>query len=172
MPPTCLLSSAKAIELISNFPSNDGTASDLDNTHSKAVGFTMPSGGSYSFDSAIVSLYVDTAGAESVWSFGLFADASGNPASTPLVNLVLPKLNIGDANYILKPTSPFILQPNITYWLVGSSSSTSSYGGWNRNDPSKTPTGLATSAGARLGNPPTTLSNSYNSYSKIGRANV
>ena len=91
---------------------------------------------------------------------GLFADASGNPAATPLVNLVLPKLNLGDANYTLTPTSPFILQPNTTYWLVGSSTSASSYGGWNRNDPSKTPTGLATSAGVRSGNPPTTLSNS------------
>ena len=36
------------------------------------------------------------------------------------------------------------------------------------NDPSNTPTGLATSAGVRSGNPPTTLSNSYNAYSIQG----
>ena len=40
-------------------------------------------------------------------------------------------------------------------------------GGWIRNNP-KTPTSLATSAGVRSGNPPTTLSNSYNAYSIQG----
>ena len=166
--PAFLLSPAKAIDIIGNFPSNDGVASDLDITQSKAMGFTMPSGGAYKFDSATVSLYVDTQGAETVWSFGLFADSSGNPAASPLTTLVLPTLNMGDANYVLTPSAPITLQPNTTYWLVANSASAASYGGWNRNDPSKTPSGLATSAGARAGNPPTSVSDFYNSYSIQG----
>lgn len=76
---TSLFSTAEAIEIISNFPSNDMVASDLDSSFSKAVGFTMPSGVPYILDSASVSLLIDTLGAETAWSFALFADASGNP---------------------------------------------------------------------------------------------
>jgi len=164
--PISLLSSAQAIGIISNFPSNDSVASDLDATFSKAVGFTMPSGVPYTLDSATISLFIEDLGAQTAYSFGLFADASGNPdIATPLVNLTLPTLALGDFNYALTPATPFTLQPNTTYWLVGSSSSLSSYGGWNRNAPSKTPTGLALSAGARAGNPPTTANLFFNSYS-------
>lgn len=129
------------------------------------MGFTMPSGVFYTLDSATVSLYVEDLGAQTAWSFDLFADASGNPNTTPLVNLVLPGLSIGDDSYALLPAMPFTLQPDTTYWLVGSSSSALSYGGWNRNDPSQIPTGLALSAGARSGYPPITVSTFYNSYS-------
>jgi hypothetical protein len=123
----------------------------------------------YTLKNVIVSLYVDTLGAETAWSFGLFADASGNPdIANPLVNLPLPVLPLSDTNYSLTPAVPFTLQPDTTYWLVGSSSSTSSFGGWNRNDPSKTPKGLAASAGARSGNPPTTMSDFHNSFSIRG----
>ncbi len=164
--PTCLLSSAKAIDIISNFPSNNLIASDIDSTFSKAVGFTMPSGVPYTLDGATVSLYVQDLGAQGAWRFDLFADASGNPdMAIPLVNLSLPSLALGDANYVLTPASSFTLQPNTTYWLVGASSSATSFGGWNRNDPSKTPSGLAISAGARSGNPPINASLFFNSYS-------
>lgn len=167
--PTCLLSSANAIEIIGNLPSNDLTSSDLRSDFSKAAGFTMPSGVPYTLDSVVVSLLVDTLGAETVWSFGLFADLSGNPdIATPLVNLPLPVLPLSDTTYSLTPAVPFTLQPNTTYWLVGSSSSASSYGGWNRNDPAKTPSGLAAPAGARSENPPTTVNNFYNSFSIQG----
>ncbi|MFN7677539.1 MAG: hypothetical protein ACK5QW_02950, partial [Cyanobacteriota bacterium] len=72
----------------------------------------------------------------------MFTDASGHPdISTPAI-LPLPTLPLGDANDSLTPAAPFTLQPATTNWLVGSwSSSTSSDGGWNRNDPSKTPSG-------------------------------
>jgi len=164
--PTCLLSPAKAIDIISNFPSNDQIASDIDPTFSKAMGFTMPSGVPYTLSGATVSLFVEDLGAQTAWTFDLFADASGNPdLAMPLVSLSLPSLALGDANVVLTPTSSFTLQPNTTYWLVGGSSSSTSFGGWNRNDPSKTPTDLALSAGARSGNPPLNANLFFNSYS-------
>lgn len=164
--PVYLVSAAHAIDVIGNFPSNDQVASDLDVTFGKAMGFTMPSGLPYTLDSAILSLFVDDLGAQTAWSFDLFADSNGDPdLSAPLVNLTLPALALGDDNYTLTPASPLTLQPNTTYWLVGTSASTSSHGGWNRNDPSKTPTGLAVSAGARSGAPPVDPSSFFNSYS-------
>ncbi|MFN7677538.1 MAG: hypothetical protein ACK5QW_02945 [Cyanobacteriota bacterium] len=65
--PTCLLSSAKAIEIIDNHPSNNRRSCNLDSSFSKAVGFTMPSGVTYTFNSVTDSLYVNTLVAEIAW---------------------------------------------------------------------------------------------------------
>jgi hypothetical protein len=156
----------QAIDIISNFPSNDFSFTFLGQTSVKAAGFTMPSGLPYSLDSAKVSLSVSDLTAQSAWSFDLYANNSGNPDMTSkLASFILPTLTTGQGIYTLTPASSFTLQPDTTYWLAGSSSAASGIGGWNYSSPGVTPTGLATNAGYRFGNPPTSSSGNLNSYS-------
>jgi hypothetical protein len=153
---TLLPSPAKAIDIISSFPSNNGTTASILPDNFRAVGFTMPNGLPYTLDSATARLIVSDTLAQSSWSFSLFPNISGNPdTSSPLISFTLPTLSVGTTNYSLAPAAPFTLQPGTTYWLVGSTSSSSNYGGWVASNPTITPTGLATFAGYRRGNPPT-----------------
>jgi hypothetical protein len=154
----------RAIDIIGNEPFNNSAVTLIDSSSSRAAGFTMPSDSGYTLDSATISLWIKDLAAQTAFSFGLFADNSGNPdMASQLTSFILPPLASGDATYTLTPVSSVTLQPSMTYWLVGASSSVTSLGGWNRDD--RIPMGIATSAGYRAGNPPTGSTTRRSSYS-------
>ena len=77
-------------------------------------------------------------------------DVGGSdPGSTVLANFTNPTpQGVGVFNYTFTPTSPLTFTAGTKYWLyvAGTSGSFS----WRSSNPSKTPTGIATSSGARV----------------------
>ncbi|MGV2388718.1 MAG UNVERIFIED_CONTAM: hypothetical protein LVR29_11715 [Microcystis novacekii LVE1205-3] len=57
---------------------------------------------------------------------------------------------MGPFNYTFTPTAPFTFTAGTKYWLYVTSSSGSM--SWTGSNPSKTPTGIATSSGNRVSN--------------------
>ena len=101
--------------------------------------------------------------AKGTWRFNLYVNNNGNPSTTnKLVEPAFPYIEIGHANYNLIPKDPFTFQPNATDWLAAGGSSVNNYGGWRSNSPTKTPTGFATFAGARINSSTnSTIDNSF-----------
>jgi hypothetical protein len=158
-------SSARATELISNLPGNDGTqAADLDELRNKGMGFTTP-GEQYRLTSA--TLRLETFGANVAPIVEIWDDVGGNPG-TSLVTLLNPTFAAsGIANYEFVPPGTFMLLPNTTYWIVAYGQAGADRYDWKASSPAVTPTGLATHAGARFdsnGPPPTTVSSILCSY--------
>ncbi|MCA2541825.1 MAG: PEP-CTERM sorting domain-containing protein [Microcystis sp. M54BS1] len=74
-----------------------------------------------------------------------------NPGSTVLASFTNPTgLGAAISNYTFTPTSPFTFAAGTKYWLYVTSTSGSF--NWRSSNPSITPTGIATSSGARVSN--------------------
>jgi hypothetical protein len=150
--------SARADIIISNLPGNDasgtwlnappGGANGGSSYDSKAAGFLLPPGGSFSLASAQLRLtFFDTA---SVPVISLYNDIGGNPGSL-LFNFTNPPIGVGTDTFTFLPPAPFHLLPGSAYWLVASNAATVADSFvWRDNDPPITPTGIATSTGFRF----------------------
>jgi hypothetical protein len=150
---------ARADIIISNLPGNDGNSTFLNAPSgganggsaydSKAAGFTLPAGDSFSLTSAQLRLsFFDTASVPVISLYG--SDTVGNPGPL-LFTFTNPPLKVGTDTFTFTPPAPFHLLPGSTYWLVASNAATvpNSFE-WMVNDPPITPTGIATSAGFRF----------------------
>ncbi|WP_155726588.1 choice-of-anchor R domain-containing protein [Microcystis aeruginosa] len=137
--------------MIGNLPqTNDNAASDLDTTTIKALAFTLPAGNNYSLDNVILRLEnYETGDAPLVQ---IRNDVGGSdPGSTVLANFTNPTpQGVGVFNYTFTPTSPFTFAAVTKYWLYVTSTSGNFV--WRGSNPSITPTGIATSSGARFSN--------------------
>lgn len=163
-----------AAPIIGNLPGNDGAAViDLDLFKTKAMGFTMGSQ-MYSLDGVSLRLRMIDFTATPVvqiWS----NDSSDNPG-TLLVTLGNPSLPAnGAGTYVFTPSTPFVLNAGITYWLVVGTTAAStdpSELDWLASNPDTAPTGPgATHFGARYdgdGPPPAGASSLRNLYQLDG----
>lgn len=177
-----LAGSASAATIIGNLPGNDGTSTFINAPSggsdgggvldSKAAGFTMPLGLDYALDSVLLRLNLFNL--SSVPEVVLYdTDGGGNPGS-PLVAFVNPAFALGPGTYSFSPSQPFVLDAGTTYWVVVSNATlVANSFQWLANNPSITPTGIATSAGYRFDNgapPPVGVSTVFNSYEVQGTA--
>lgn len=140
----------RAAVLIGNLPQNNdnGGAFPASSTSVKALAFTLPAGNNYSLDNAILRLGDYESG--DVPLVQIRNDVGGsNPGSTVLASFTNPTAQgAGIFNYTFTPTSPFTFAAGTKYWLYVTS--TSGQFNWNASSPSITPTGIATSSGARV----------------------
>jgi hypothetical protein len=150
---------ARADIIISNLPGNDGNRTFLNAPpggasggaayDSKAAGFILPAGGSFTLSSAQLRLsFFDTASVPVISLYG--SDVAGNPGPL-LFTFNNPPFKVGTDTFTFTPPGPFHLLPGSTYWVVASNAATvpDSFL-WMENDPPITPTGIATSAGFRF----------------------
>jgi len=138
------------VVLIGNLPeNNDDSSSAIRTTTVKALAFTLPSGNNYSLDNAILRLGDYEPGETPLVQ--IRNDVGGSdPGSTVLANFTNPSsLGTGVFSYTFTPTSPFTFTAGTKYWLYVTS--TSGDFAWRSSSPSITPTGIATSSGARAG---------------------
>lgn len=139
----------RAAVLIGNLPQNNdnGGAFLASPTNVKALAFTLPAGNNYSLDNAILRL--DSYATGETPLVQIRNDGGSNPGSTVLASFTNPTAQgAGIFNYTFTPTSPFTFAAGTKYWLYVTS--TSGQFGWNASSPSITPTGIATSSGARV----------------------
>ncbi len=145
-------SSAEAINLIGNLPSNnfDGTAIGIPSSQAQsAVGFTLPVGVGYQLDSIVLRLssYSTTFGGD-VALLQIYADAtktSTSPLGATLQSVFFNNATSNsdlDNNFTFTPTANFTFAADTRYWLLVDS--TSGAYGWNGSNPAVTPTGVAT----------------------------
>ncbi len=137
-----------AINLIGNFPSNDGGASRLSSssgTNVRAVSFTLPTGTDYILQDAVLRLgsYDST----EVFKVQIRNDTGGlNPGPDVLANFTLPdSKGSGNFNYSFTPATAFTFQQNTKYWLYVDISSGSGGSGtidWLRSSSDANPTGV------------------------------
>lgn len=137
--------------------STSGSGTNLNDTQTKAYGFTTAALSNFRFTSATISLTL-TSGTNNTVSGGIYADNGGNPSSTQLVALNSVSVSSGGINYrTLTPVSTFQLTPNTTYWVRFFSTTTGAGTQWNAV-PSTFPTasgefpGLVTPIGYRNSN--------------------
>lgn len=168
------LSSADAVEIISNMPGNDLTSTFMNaplgganggGVHdSKAAGFTMGAS-PYTLDFVTLRInYFDTA---SVPMVQLYSGAA-NP-TTLIETLSAPTPVVGMSNVVFTSTGS-LMSAGTTYWiLVWNNALTANSFQWMASSPSVTPTGAgAAHFGYRFSNgppPPTGVSATFNSYS-------
>ena len=176
---------AGAMIIISNYPfTNDSTGTNLfvGNANggdsvpkSKAAGFTMPAGLSYTLDSVTLRL-MNLIGSPTL-QLDLFADSGGNPVGPSLVSFAIPPLPGGFSDVTFTPSAAFTFSPSTPYWLaakgVGHSGLTEDTIGWRASLPGITPTGIAASDGYRFSSsgvdPPTDASDGIlNTYQVDG----
>ena len=120
----------------------------MSTTGIKALAFTLPAGNNYSLDNAILRLgSYETGDAPLVQ---IRNDVGGSdPGSTVLANFTNPTpQGEGVFNYTFTPTGPLTFTAGTKYWLYVTSASGEF--SWNASGPSTTPTGIATSSGARF----------------------
>jgi MYXO-CTERM domain-containing protein len=144
---------AAAVELISNYPGNDGsqTAGINASTRTKGMGFAMPAGVDYFLDEIVLRLGITDTAVKPVVE--LYTDAGG--PGTPLTTLVDPGgyvLGIGD--YSFTPAGDFVLEADTNYWIVASAANDINVYDWKASSPSEVPTGIATHIGATFGTYP------------------
>lgn len=141
----------RAVDLLSNLPSNDGnitTISATSNVRTKAAAFTMP-GTAYTLDSVVLRLSNFDAADTPVVE--IRNDGGTNPGSTVLANFTNPAgQGAAFLDYTFTPTSAFTLSSSTKYWLVVSSSN--GHYDWSANIPNQAPTGLATYNGVMFSN--------------------
>jgi hypothetical protein len=142
---------AKAGSIISNLPGNDIGINDLVDPvspflRSKAVGFTMPSGSPYSLDDVVMRLGRDLPSAQ----IGVVLEGSsaGLPTGVPLDTFAFTVPADSTFHSVTAtPTSPFLLQPATTYFIVAYGIPGPGQYIWTGNGPNIVPTGVATFAG-------------------------
>jgi hypothetical protein len=148
--------------ILGNLPQNNdnGETSIPSSGIIKAFSFTIPTGQAYQLDNVILRL-TDYA-SNDVPSVQIRNDVGGtDPGSTVLATLLNPVgLGAGTFNYQFTPSSTFIFQGGTKYWLWVSTITNGFL--FERNDPSLTPTGIATFNGARFSN------NTGSSYVGVG----
>ena len=107
--------------ILGNLPGNDGTWTsirgqlDPGTADSKAVGFTMPSEGTFTLEEVVLRLEILDPSSDPVVQ--IYDDDRGLP-STPLVTLEDPELAVGLTDFIFTLLTPLTLEPNTSYWLV------------------------------------------------------
>ena len=139
----------RAAVLIGNLPqTNDDASTFLDTTGIKALAFTLPAGNNYSLDNAILRLGDYETGEAPLVQ--IRNDVGGSdPGSTVLANFTNPTpQGVGVFSYTFTPTGPLTFTAGTKYWLYVTSASGEF--SWNASGPSTTPTGIATSSGARF----------------------
>ncbi len=139
---------SRAGTIISNLPGNDVTLSDLvvpNFLRSKAVGFTMPSGVSYSLDSVVMRLF--STDPSNQIGVVLEGSSGGLPTGVVLDTFAVPTLTDYVQPVTLTPISPYLLEPSTTYFIVAYGISGSGDVAWLGNSPPIIPTGVATFAG-------------------------
>ncbi|KAB0241262.1 PEP-CTERM sorting domain-containing protein [Microcystis aeruginosa EAWAG127a] len=137
--------------MIGNLPqTNDNGGTFLSTTGIKALAFTLPAGNNYSLDNAILRLLeYETGDAPLVQ---IRNDVGGSdPGSTVLASFTNPApQGSGVFSYTFTPTGPLTFTASTKYWLYVTS--TSGDFDWSGSIPGITPTGIATSSGARVSN--------------------
>ena len=141
----------RAAVLIGNLPqTNDDDSSGISTSNVKALAFTLPAGNNSSLDNAILRLGDYETGDNPLVQ--IRNDVGGsNPGSTVLATFTNPTAQgLGVFNYTFTPTGPLTFAAGTKYWLYVTSTS----GGfdWSASIPGITPTGIATSSGARVSN--------------------
>jgi len=141
-------SSAEAINLIGNLPSNDLEGFPIDDGGTQvAVGFTLPVGVGYQLDNIVLRLGNYSATEGDVALLQIYADAAKN-SSSPLeatlqsvffTNPISNSAAINDFTFI--PTANFTFAADTRYWLLVDA--TSDFYVWNGSSPAVTPTGVA-----------------------------
>ncbi|TRV27374.1 MAG: PEP-CTERM sorting domain-containing protein [Microcystis flos-aquae Mf_WU_F_19750830_S460] len=134
--------------MIGNLPqTNDSTGSIINTSNVIALAFTLPAGNNYSLDNAILRLRAYETGDAPLVQ--IRNDVGGSdPGSTVLANFTNPTpQGAGDFNYTFTPTGPLTFTAGTKYWLYVTV--TSGTFQWRGSGPSITPTGIATSSGAR-----------------------
>jgi hypothetical protein len=115
----------------------------------------MPAGAAYTLDSVTLRLRVAAAGG--TFTMQLFGGSPANPSGAALATFTVPTLNTvtTGTDLTLTTSSPVVLQPGQTYWVVAYALVTGSPNQieWNESAPSGTPTGIAASNGTRFNTP-------------------
>ncbi|GCA80772.1 choice-of-anchor R domain-containing protein [Microcystis aeruginosa] len=139
----------RAAVLIGNLPqTNDNGGTIISTVDVKVLAFTLPAGNNYSLDNAILRLKDYETGDNPLVQ--IRNDVGGsNPGSTVLATFTNPTAQgLGVFNYTFTPTGPLTFAAGTKYWLYVTSTSGSFP--WSASSPGITPTGIATSSGARL----------------------
>lgn len=139
----------RAAVLIGNLPqTNDDDSSGISTSNVKALAFTLPAGNNYSLDNAILRLGSYATGETPLVQ--IRNDVGGSdPGSTVLATFTNPTpQGAGNFDYTFTPTGPLTFAAGTKYWLYVTSTS----GGfsWSASISGITPTGIATSSGARF----------------------
>ncbi len=142
-------SSAEAINLIGNLPSNDTSAIGIGGLFQAAVGFTLPVGVGYQLDNIVLRLSNYNTSTD-VALLQIYADAAKTSTSplglTAESVLFTNPTSASDASsdFTFTPTSSFTFAANTKYWLLVDATS----GNYNWNGsfsfPPVAPTGVAT----------------------------
>ncbi|WP_283160081.1 choice-of-anchor R domain-containing protein [Microcystis aeruginosa FBCC-A68] len=134
-----------------NLPqTNDNAGTIISTVDVKVLAFTLPAGNNYSLDNAILRLGGYAPGEAPLVQ--IRNDVGGSdPGSTVLATFTNPTpQGAGVFSYTFTPTGPFTFTAGTKYWLYVTSTSGSFP--WSASSPSITPTGIATSSGARSSN--------------------
>jgi hypothetical protein len=127
-----------------------GTSPYCFNQTVSAMGFQMPAGNSYLLNSVDLALDAPYTATNDI-SIQIFSDSSGHPGSA-LLTLITPQLTgypgIFDAIFIAP--GAFYLEPNTSYWIVGTNSDPNPYNvvAWVGNFPAVSPTGVPSYLGS------------------------
>ena len=143
-------SSAEAINLIGNLPSNDNSGDTiLADVLQTAVGFTLPVGVDYQLDNIVLRLSgYNTDGDSDVALLQIYADVtktSTSPLGATLQSVFFtnPTSNSDTASdFTFIPTANFTFAADTRYWLLVDATSAGLYQ-WNGSNPAVTPTGVA-----------------------------
>ncbi|WP_371413504.1 choice-of-anchor R domain-containing protein [Microcystis aeruginosa] len=130
--------------MIGNLPqTNDNIPSGISSSNMVvAIPFDLPAGDNYSLGNVILPLGDYETG--DIPLVQIRNDVGGsNPGSTVLANFTNPTpQGAGNFNYTFTPTSPFTFAASTKYWLYVTT--TNGAFSWRVNEPSITPTGIAT----------------------------
>lgn len=138
-----LLPSTRAVVLLGNLPSNDGTYFSWGHL---AVPFTLPAGPAYIVNS--VDLRLSPSGQATLPSFEFRDDpGTGDPGAGIVGSLTTPpKISDSPETYSYAASGLIVLQPSTTYWLFGDLRWPLF---WYASDPSVPATGVATAGDAQ-----------------------
>jgi hypothetical protein len=133
----------RADMILGNLGAPNGSSVSIDSTDLYAASFTMGSQ-AYSLSDAQITL---TFSPPSSTTFELESDSAGQPSGTVLSTFDNPILLSGLRTYTFTPDSPFTLAANTTYWLVGSTTDSSTTD-WVASAPATNPTGSGATFGS------------------------
>ena len=161
-----VVATVKAVDVFSNTSATDGTASTVNASTVRAVGFTVPAGNDYTLNSLTLQLANPGGSARSVTP-ALYNDNSGNPGTLvqtfDIMNLAA---SAASASYTSSPSAAVTLTNGTTYWIVVSATNNSSWVGTN---PLQAPSGTFTSVGYRTSsNAGTTWATNASTLNKVG----
>lgn len=112
---------AKAQTFISNDlnlnAATNGSGTELNDTQTKAYGFTTGASSNFTFTSVTIALSKNT-GTTNTISGGIYSNNAGQPSATQLVAFNTVSVTTSAVNYrTLTPLSTFTLTPGTTYWV-------------------------------------------------------